>query len=141
MILGSSKERILKTFFYVIFLFGLGVYSLNSAEKNELTLLCNWRPLVTLPERMKVFGLIFNNGQLDMLGIDARGQVSSSRVGAYAVDGTQLSWEGAPLFGRNTLDRHTLSSLEGGVTCEKSQSPTSLRSSLKVLGEEFRNKD
>lgn len=103
------------------------------------SLLCNWKPAIALPERMKVFGLIFDSGQLEMLGIDAEGEVRTSNLGAYNKDANYLSWEGAPLFGKNTLNRETLSSSEGGMRCESTQSPATLELRLKKLGEGFTN--
>ena len=127
--------------FSIVFLFFLGLIPLKADENDKVALLCNWHPVVTLPDRMKVFGLIFNDGRLEMLGLDADGEVRGSGLGVYIEDDAYWSWEGAPLFGRNALDRKTLSSAEGDVICEHSQSPNSLRSRLKVLGEKFRNKD
>ena len=75
-----------------------------------------------------------------MLGLDAEGEVKGSGLGVYIEDDAYWYWEGAPLFGRNALNRKTLSSAEGDVSCEHSQSPNSLRSSLKVLSEKFRKK-
>ena len=126
--------------FSIVFLFFLGLTSLKADENEKVALLCNWHPVVTLPDRMKVFGLIFNGGRLEMLGLDAEGEVRGSGLGVYIEDDAYWYWEGAPLFGRNRLDRKTLSSAEGDVRCEYSQSPSSLRSSLKVLSEKFRNK-
>ena len=114
---------------------------LQADENWEVALLCNWQPVVILPDRMKVFGLIFKDGQVEMLGLDAEGAVRGSGLGVYIEDDAYWYWEGAPLFGRNTIDRQTLISAEGDVRCERSQSPASLRSRLKVLGEKFKKKD
>ena len=127
--------------FQIGFLFFLGLMPLQADENWEVALLCNWQPVVILPDRMKVFGLIFKDGQVEMLGLDAEGAVRGSGLGVYIEDDAYWYWEGAPLFGRNTMDRQTLISAEGDVRCEHSQSPESLRSSLKVIGEKFKNKD
>ena len=126
--------------FSIAFLFFLGLTPLKADENESIALLCNWHPVVTLPDRMKVFGLIFNDGRLEMLGLDADGEVRGSGLGVYIEDDAYWYWEGAPLFGRNALNRKTLSSAKGEVRCERSQSSNSLRSSLKVLSEKFRNK-
>ena len=126
--------------FSIVFLFFLSLIPLKADENEKVALLCNWHPTVTLPDRMKVFGLIFNDGRLEMLGLDADGEVRGSGLGVYIEDDAYWYWEGAPLFGRNALNRKTLSSAKGEVRCERSQSSNSLRSSLKVLSEKFRNK-
>ena len=126
--------------FHIVFLFFLGLIPLKADENVEVALLCDWQPVVTLPDRMKIFGLIFKDGQVEMLGLDAEGEVRGSGLGVYIEDDAYWYWEGAPLFGRNALNRKTLSSAKGEVRCERSQSSNSLRSSLKVLSEKFRNK-
>ena len=129
----------MRTVFYITFLSFFNALPVMGAVAEGSPLLCNWKPVIALPERMKVFGLIFDRGQLEMLGIDAEGEVRASNLGAYNKDANYLSWEGAPLFGKNTLNRETLRSVEGGMQCESTQSPAALESRLKELGEGFTN--
>ena len=129
----------MRTVFCIVFLFFLKVLPVTATVAEGRSLLCNWKPVIALPERMKVFGLIFLSGQLEMLGIDAQGEVRASSLGGYTKDANYLSWEGAPLFGKNTLNRETLRSSEGGMQCESTQSPAALKSRLKELGEGFAN--
>ena len=129
----------MRTVFCIVFLFFFNVLPVTATVSEGSSLLCNWKPVIALPERMKVFGLIFYSGQLEMLGIDAQGEVGVSSLGAYTKDANYLSWEGAPLFGKNVLNRKTLSSSEGGMQCESTQSSAALKSRLKKLGEGFIN--
>ena len=128
----------MRTFFYIIFLSTFSVFYLKASDFNETMLFCNWKPSVNLPERMKVFGLIFGEGQVEMLGIDGQGEVRGSDLGPYTVDATNLSWEGAPLFGRNMINRQTLTDQEGILLCERSKNSTSLKLQLEKQGKDLK---
>ena len=134
--LVSEMEKSLKCFL-VVFLLFLMMSDVKAETVEGKALLCKWEPVVTLPVRMTVFGLVFDNGKIEMLGIDGDGGVSSSGLGFYTENISHLFWEGAPLFGRNTLNRKTLKSPDGNVQCELSQSSTSLESQLEKLGQDL----
>jgi len=123
--------------FLIVFLLFLMMSDLKAETVEGKALLCKWEPVVALPERMTVFGLFFDKGKIEMLGINEDGGVNSSGLGLYTENLTHLFWEGAPLFGRNTLNRQTLKSPDANVQCELSQSPTFLKSQLEILGQDL----